>query len=212
MAALDLQEQEQLDAIKAWWKDNGTFMILSVVILIGGVFGVEYWKAHKANQAAGAVTLYAAVNRQVASKDVQRVNDAAQAVVDKYGSSPYAALSELTAAQVSIDAKDAAQAQTQLQWVISNAKEDAVKNVARLKLASVLIDEKKYDEAMAQLSAAHPPSFDGLYADMKGDILLAQGKSAEARAAYQEAFNKLESKSTYRNLVQMKLDSVGGAK
>jgi len=87
-----------------------------------------------------------------------------------------------------------------------------LKDVARLKLASVLLDEKSYAEAMALLDAAHPDSFTGLYADLKGDVLIAQGKNEEARAAYQQAFEKSDAKSPYRNLIQMKLDALGGAK
>ena len=109
-----------------------------------------------------------------------------------------------------MQAKDAVHAKVQLQWVIDHASETGLQDAAHLKLASVLLDEKKYDEALKQLDAAHPESFTELYSDLKGDILSAQGKVAEARVAYQLAYDKADAKSTYRNLIQLKMDGLGG--
>ena len=212
MATLDLQEQEQVEALKHWWRDNGKGVILALVLVLGGFAVSKGWQTYKSNQASEAATLYSELNKQVSSNDPKRINDAATAVIDKFGSSVYAPRAALLAAQVNIQAKDSAKARTQLQWVIDHASEAALKDVARLKLASVLLDEKNYTDALALLDAPHPDSFAGLYADLKGDVLNAQGKTAEARAAYQQAFEKIDAKSPYHNLVQMKLDALGGAK
>ena len=146
------------------------------------------------------------------SSDAKRVNDAAAAVMDKYASTSYAPRAALLAAQVNEQGKDAARARTQLQWVIDHAAEAGLKDVARLRLAALLLDEKNYADALKLLEAKHPASFDGLYADLKGDVLSAQGKAAEARAAYQLAYDKTDAKSMYRNLIQMKMDAIGEAK
>lgn len=212
MATLDLHEQEQVDALKAWWKENGKWTLAALVLAAAAFVAMRGWQSWQAGQSSGAATLYAEVEQQMASNDPKRIGDAAQAVVDKYGSSTYAPRAELLAAQASLQANNNDQARMQLQWVIDHAAEDGMQSVARLKLASLLLDEKKYDDALALLGAKHPESFDGLYADLKGDVLLAQGKTDEARVAYQAAFDKTDSKNTYRNLIQMKLDSVGGAK
>ena len=212
MAALDLQEQEQLDALKAWWKENGNKMLgvlLAVVITMGGWRGWQYYQ-HK--QSGEAATLYAGFIKQLESSDAKRVNDAAAAVMDKYASTSYAPRAALLAAQVNEQGKDAARARTQLQWVIDHAAEAGLKDVARLRLAALLLDEKNYADALKLLEAKHPASFDGLYADLKGDVLSAQGKAAEARAAYQLAYDKTDAKSMYRNLIQMKMDAIGEAK
>jgi predicted negative regulator of RcsB-dependent stress response len=209
--ALDLQEQEQLDEFKAWWEDNRKFVILAAVILFGGIGGVQAWRSHHVKQSTQASTLFAELGAQVASKDPKRVNDAAQAVIDKFGSSGYAPRAALIAARTDIQEKDVAQAKVRLQWVLDHASEDGLKDLARLKLASLLLDEKNYDQALNLLGAKHSDSFDGLYADLKGDVLAAQGKTEEARAAYQLAYAKIDDKSNYRNLIQLKLDSVGGA-
>ena len=209
MSSLDLHEQEQVDALKAWWKENGKWVVGALVIGLLGFAGMQFWKSHQAGQAAEAAKLYAEVAKQVASNDAKRIGDAADALVSRYGSSAYAPRAQLLAAQASLQARDVAHAKVQLQWVVEHASETGLQDTARLKLASVLLDEKKYDEALKQLDAAHPDSFTGLYADLKGDVLSAQGKVAEARAAYQQALDKTDAKSGYRNLIQLKMDGLG---
>ena len=209
MAELDLHEQEQVDALKAWWKENGKWVVGALVVGLLGFAGMQYWKSHQSSQAAEAAKLYAEVMKQAATNDAKRIGDAADALVSRYGSSAYAPRAQLLAAQASLQARDVAHAKVQLQWVIEHASESGLQDAARLKLASVLLDEKKYDEALKQLDAAHPESFTGLYADLKGDVLSAQGKTAEARAAYQQAYDKTDAQSVYRNLIQLKMDGLG---
>jgi len=209
MAALDMHEQEQVDALKAWWKENGMKLVIAVGLAVVVLAGVLLWKQQRAKQNAEAAKLFAEVEKQVYTNDPKRVNDAAAAVVDKFGSTIFASRAELLAAQVNIQFRDSAKAATQLQWVIDHASDEGVQDVARLKLASMRLDEKKYDEAMKLLDAAHPESFNGLYADLKGDVLSAQGKTEEARAAYKQALEKIDEKGNYRQLVQMKLDGLG---
>lgn len=212
MAALDLQEQEQLEALKAWWKEYGNLvvgLVLAVVVALGGWRG---WHYYQNQQAGGAATLYAQFITQLESNNIKRVNDAAAEVMGKYASTPYASRAALAAAQANQQVKDVARAKTQLQWVIDHAGENGLKDVARLRLAAVLLDETRYADALKLLEETHLASFDGLYADLKGDVLSAQGKAAEAKAAYKLAYDKTDAKSTYRNLIQMKLDALGDAK
>lgn len=212
MSSLDLQEQEQVEALKAWWKENGNWIIGAVIVGLLGFSGIKFWKSYQASQAAEASQLYMEVLKQVSSNDAKRVSDAAEALVDRYDSSAYAPRAQLLAAQASVQSGNVARARVQLLWVIEHAKETGLQETARLKLASVLLDEKKYDEALKQLDAVPPESFTGLFADLRGDILNAQGKIAEARAAYQQALSKTDAKSAYRNLIQLKMDGLGSAK
>ncbi len=209
MSSLDLHEQEQVEAIKAWWKENRKWVIGVLVIGVFGYVGMYFWNQHQARQTVEAAKLYAEVVKQTATNDAKRIGDAADALVSRYGSSAYASRAQLLAAQASLQARDIAHAKVQLQWVVEHASETGLQDTARLKLASVLLDEKKYDEALKQLDASHPESFSGLYSDLKGDVLSAQGKVAEARAAYQQAYDKTDAKSMYRNLIQLKMDGLG---
>jgi len=210
MSTLDLQEQEQIEALKGWWKENSKWLAGAILLASLGYAGMQYWKSHQAQQAGEAAKLYAEVEKQTMSNDPKRVNDAVAALVDTFGSSAYAPRAQLLAVQVNMQAKDIARAQTQLRWVIEHATEAGLQDVARLKLASILLDEKKYDEALKQLDGKHSESFAGLYADVKGDVLSAQGKIEEAKTAYSQALDNVEAKGTYRSLVQLKLDGLGG--
>ena len=212
MAALDLQEQEQLDTLKAWGKENGNRLLGVLLIAVIAMGGWRGWQYYQNKQSSEAATLYAGFLQQLESNDAKRVNDAAAAVMDKYAASGYAPGAALLAAQVNEQGKEAARAKTQLQWVIDHASEDGLKDVARLRLAAVLLDEKNYADAMKLLEAKHPASFDGLYADLRGDVLSAQGKPDEARSAYKLAYEKTDAKSMYRNLIQIKMDALGEAK
>jgi predicted negative regulator of RcsB-dependent stress response len=212
MSTLDLQEQEQVEAIKSWWKDNGKWLLGVAVIGLVLFSGMQFWKKHQATQAAEASKLFAEVQKQTTTNDPKRVNDAVAALVARFGGSAYAPRAQLLAVQVNVQAKDMALAKTQLRWVVEHADETGLQDTARLKLASILLDEKQFDEALKQLNAAHPEAFTGLYADLKGDVLTAQGKLEEAKVAYKQALEKIDEKSMYRNLVQLKLDGLGDVK
>jgi len=212
MATLDLQEQEQLEALKTWWKDNRNQILGALLIVVIATGGWRGWQYYQSQQSTGSANLYQQLIEQLASNDAKRVNDAAAAVTSKFGSSIYAARAELLAARVNEQTNDTARAKTELRWVINNAGEATLKDVARLRLAALLLDEKKYDDALTLLDAKHPDSFDGLYSDLKGDVLSAQGKIAEARSSYNLAYEKIDPQSMYRSLIQMKLDALGPAK
>jgi len=211
MSELDLHEQEQVDALKAWWKENSNWVYGLVTVSLLAFAGSQFWKQHQASQAAGAASLYGEVMKQTATGDVKRIGDAADALADRFATSPYAARAQLLAAQTSQQADDAAHAKTRLLWVIEHAGEEGVQHVARLKLAAMLLDEKKYDEALKQLATAHPSAYDSVYADLKGDVLSAMGKTEDARVAYKQALEKTEAQAAQRNLIQLKLDGLGNA-
>ena len=208
MAALDLHEQEQFEALKARWKDNRKQILGALLIGVVVVGGWRGWQYYQSKQGGDAANLYAEFTRQLDSNDAKRIEAAAAALTDKFASTAYASRAALLAAQAHERVRDIASAKTQLQWVIAHASEASLKDVARLRLASLLLDEKNYADALTLLEAEHTASFDGLYADLKGDVLSAQGKVDAARSAYQVAIDKTDAKSMYRNLIQMKLDAL----
>lgn len=210
--AYDLEEQEQLATLKAWWTQYGKLVIATVVagaLVVGGIRG---WHYYKNTQAGSAGVLFDQLQRAERAADHKKVRDIAAQIADKYGSTQYATLASLSAAKSDFETGDLPAAKKRLQWVVDNAGEEEVRDVARLRLARVLLDEKNAAEALKLLEAKHGESFAGLYADVKGDALLAAGRKAEARAAYQLAFDKSDAASPARQILQLKLDALGEAK
>ena len=210
--AYDLQEQEQIDAIKAWWTDYGKLVLLAVTACLVTIAAFQGWRYYQARQAGRAATLFSQLDEAERAKEPKKVRDIAAQIVERYGSTQYAGMAALAAAKASFTTGEIEDAKKNLQWVIDHAKEDEMRDVARLRLAGVLLDERKYDEALKVLSAKAADSYAALYADAKGDVLTAQGKPAEARAAYQLALEKSDAASPYRRLIELKLDALGDAK
>ncbi|MDR2244976.1 MAG: tetratricopeptide repeat protein [Burkholderiales bacterium] len=208
MAVYDHQEQEQLEDIKAWWKEWGghvTLIAVAAVLVMAGTFGWREWKAQQANSAS---TLYFTVSDAVRAKDDSRAKEAMAQLATGYGSTGYAPRAALLMAESLWIDGDKAGAQAQLQWVIDRASESDLKDIARYRLAETLIEEQKFDDALRTLDAKHSPAFEGLFSDTRGDALLGAGRRDEARAAYQSALLKVD--NPYRNVVQIKLDGLGG--
>jgi predicted negative regulator of RcsB-dependent stress response len=210
MAALDSHEQEQIDALKHWWKTYGTQTLIAVVLAALAAVGVLGWKFWHSKQNAEASALYEQVLGQMSSNDPKRVDDAAAIVADKYGSTVYAARAQLLAAQMNMMANKPDAAVGELRWVTENSSDAGLKHAARLQLASLFLDQKKYDESLKLLDEAHPESFDSLYLNLKGDVYAAQGKKDAARTAYKAAIEKAQSKGNYVTAIELKLEALGG--
>jgi predicted negative regulator of RcsB-dependent stress response len=208
--AYDLEEQEQLDAIKAWWKQYGNLVTWILIAVLGTYAAWSGWNLYQRNQAGQAGQLYDELQKAVTAKDVSKVLRAAGDMEEKFGRTTYAQMSALAAAKAAFDANDLKAAKAQLQWVTEHGDEE-YKALARIRLAGVLLDEKAYDDALKLLAGELPAQFRGVAADRKGDILVAQNKLEEARAAYRSALDLTDQRSSARQLIQLKLDALGGA-
>ena len=212
MAHYDLEEQEQIDTIKTWWKMYGNLVTGVIVAASLAVIGWQGWNWYQRSQSAQAAAIYGVLEQAVAARDAQKVKSAAGELAEKFGSTSYAALGALVAARQSFDAGDLKTAKAQLTWAADNGK-DEIRDLARLRLAAVLLDEKAYDDALKQLEAAHAPAFAARFLELRGDILAAAGKKPEARIAYKAALDKGEVREgrggAGRELLQQKLDSLG---
>ena len=211
MAHYDLEEQEQIDTLKTWWKMYGNLVTGLVMAASLAVVGWQGWNWYQGGQSAKAAAIYGVLEQAAATGDAQKVKAAAGELAEKFGRTAYASLGAMVAAKQSFDAGDLKTAKTQLIWVAENGKNE-VRDLARLRLAAVQLDEQAYDEALKQLEAAHAAAFDARFLELKGDVLTAQGKKAEARTAYKSALEKMADKpSASRELLQQKLDSLGEA-
>ncbi|WDZ94559.1 tetratricopeptide repeat protein [Herbaspirillum sp. WKF16] len=208
--AYDLEEQEQLDSIKAWWAKYGNLVTWLVIIALAAYAGWTGWNTYQARQAGQASVLYEEQQKSLAGKDNAKVQRAAADIQDKFSGTAYAEMSALVAAKSAFDANDGETARKQLQWVIDHGRGAEYKAIAAVRLAGVLLDAKSYDDALKVLSGDFPAQFAGAVADRKGDVLLAQGKRDDARAAYKLALEKTEAKDPGRQLIQIKLDAIGG--
>ena len=210
--ALDLEEQEQLDALKQFWKQYGTLIITLAFLALATFAGVKGWNYYQRGQSEQASVLFGKLEEAVRKNDVAQTGSLGAEIIDKYGSTAYGPMAALLLAKTSHDNGDPAAAATRLLWAIDKARDDETAALARLRLAGIRLDEKNYDEALALLDAKHSQAFAPLYSDLRGDVLAAQGKPAEARAAYKQALEKSLPNSNYRNVVQIKLDALGPAK
>jgi predicted negative regulator of RcsB-dependent stress response len=211
--AYDLEEQEKLDALKAWWAKYG--MLVGVVVAVaalawGGWNGWRAYRAHVSTQAMGYFEALEDAARLGGSDSVARIKAASATLRKDYGSTGYAGRGVLVAAQALQAQNDVAGAREQLEWLAGQSKQAALQPVAKLRLAGILLDQKQYDAALAQL-ADPPPSFVALYADRRGDVLAAQGKHTEARAAWQSAIDSLGVTNPLTPVVKLKLDALNGA-
>jgi len=209
MALYDLEEQDQIDDLKAWWTRYGGTVTVALVLGCLVIAGVQGWRWYAGKRAENASVLYGAVSEAARTRDTAKAKDAIAQITDRYASTAYAPRAALLYAKMLYDAGDRNGAKSQYAWVVEHAPEEEVKAIGRYRLAQVQIDDKQYDAALATLDAKHPASFDGMFADLRGDALAAAGRVADARSAYESALAKLDAKSPYRNFVQVKHDALG---
>jgi predicted negative regulator of RcsB-dependent stress response len=208
--AYDLEEQEQLASLKAWWEKYGNLTTWVLIAGLAAYSGWAGWNYYQRNQAGQASALYDELQSAVEAKDNVKVLRAAGDMEAKFGSTAYAPMAALVAAKSAFDANDLKSAKAQLQWAIDHGAEE-FKAVAKIRLAGVLLDEKAYDDALKALGGDVPEQFAGAVADRKGDILVAQNKLAEARTAYQAALDATDKKNPGRQLIQLKFEAIGGS-
>ena len=206
---LDLEEQEQLDSLKHFWKQYGN-LITWVLIAVLGAFAswnfYQYWQRGQATQAAA---MYDEVERMIQSGDLAKVDRAFADMQDKFPGTTYAQQAGLLVAKVNHDAGKVDAAKSALNWVAEKSSDDGYQAIAKLRLVGILVEAKAYDDALKLLSGTYPGHFQALAADRQGDIFVLQGKVADAKAAYGSAYKGLDERTEYRRLVEVKLNALG---
>jgi predicted negative regulator of RcsB-dependent stress response len=208
--AYDHAEEEQLASLKAWWNQYGNLVTWLVIILLAAYAAWAGWGVYQRNQSAQAAQLYEELQKAVTAQDKEKIQRVATDMEDKFSRTAYAQMSGLTAAKSAFDSNDFKTAKAQLQWVADKGSAE-YKAVAKIRLAGILLDEKSYDEGLKVLAGDFPAEFAGVVSDRKGDIFVAQNKLDEARTAYHAALEKTDAQNPGRQLIQIKLDAIGGA-
>ncbi|RVU45467.1 YfgM family protein [Rubrivivax rivuli] len=208
---LDLQEQEQLDALKSFWKKQGNLITWTLVLVLGGFAAWNGWNFWQRDQGVKAGAMFEELDRAAAAGDAEKTARVFADMRQRFPKAPITQQGGLTAAKVQVDKGQSDAAKASLTWVAENGVEDEMRTIARLRLAAVLADAKQFDEGLKVLDAATAPEFTALVADRRGDLFMAQGKKAEARTAWQAAYAAMDPKLDYRRLVEAKLGSIGAA-
>ena len=207
---LDLQEQEQIDALKAFWAKYGNLITWAVTLVLAAFAGYTFWTRHQRDVASQASTLYGELQSAATAGDAKRAAEILGDMKSKAPKTTYTQLGALLAAKTQADKGDAVNATANLQWVADNGNDENAA-VAHLRLAGLLADAKKYDDALKQLVLVKPASFAPLVSDRRGDIELAQGQQDAAVKAYKVAYDGLPDTAQYRLLVEAKLTRLGAA-
>jgi len=206
---LDLEEQEQLDEIKHFWKQYGNAITWVLIVVLGAYAawnGYQYWQR---NQAAQAAAMFDEIEKVTREGDADKITRAFKEMQDRFAATAYAPQAGLLVAKTLYESGKVDAAKAALTWVAEKSSDTGYASVGRLRLAGVLMDGKAYDEALTVLDTGVVEEFAGLRADRRGDILLAQGKKPEALEQYQKAFKLFDETTDYRRLVLVKLNTLG---
>jgi predicted negative regulator of RcsB-dependent stress response len=212
--AYDLDEQEQLDQMKAFWAKWGnliTWGVTAIALVFAAYYGYKYYQRGETQKAAPLFEQLekAASNVKADTKNPQLIADLASKLTNEYPATPYAQFGALLAAKVQVELGKNKEAQALLQWAVDKAKDPEYSALARVRLAGLLLDDKKTAEALALLPANAPKGFEVLYADRRADALSASGKVAEAIAEYQKAWDALTETSSLRTVIEEKMQALG---
>lgn len=189
--AYDLQEQESIDQMKAWWDQWGTPITAAVCVVCLGFAAWNGWQWYQRNEAGKAAVAYAQLQQALVHNDAKNVSSLSTGLIDSYGTTIYTPMGALAAAQASLDAGDFTAAESRLKWVIESSKRPEYETLARVRLAGVYFDAGKLDEALKLVDEAKPePRQVSLVLDRKGDILAAKGDIEGARKSWQEVLDR----------------------
>ena len=203
-------EQEQLDAIKAWWKENGQVITIGLVLGLGGVFGWSTWQSYAITKAENASVLYEEMINWASARNYTRSNELADNLMRDHPDSGYAAFGGLVRASNALAENHPDEARGYLQWVIENARRVELQNLARLRVARLAADKQEYTTALEALDGATDPGhYQGAYQEARGDILLAQDDIEAAARHYTNALEAERISESGRRRIQMKLDDLG---
>ena len=206
--ALDLEEQEQVDELKALWKKYGTYITRGAIafFVLYGLF--QGWGYYQNKQSLNASEAYQSIV-VLDEKNTKEIMQKAESLIDAYGGTPYAGRAAILFAKASYAEGSKDKAKEKLDWASRHAKESATESIALIQLGQVLLEEKKYEEALKKANDVDNEGYLGLANDLKGDALSAMGKKEDAKKAYLEALKRFGPRDPYAKFTQEKLETLG---
>lgn len=206
---LDLEEQEQLDQLKHFWQQYGNLITWVLIVVLGAFAGWNLYQRWQLSQASQAAAMYDEVERTIGGGDLAKLDRVLADMKDKFPNTTFAQQAGLLSAKAYFEGGKIDEAKAALTWVAGKSSDAGYQAIARLRLASVLMEGKAFEEAAKQLSGEFPSEFSALVSDRRGDIFALQGKKAEAKSEYEKAYKLFEERADYRRLVEVKLNSLG---
>ena len=204
-----ISEQEQVEAIRSWWTENGKSVIFGIVLGLAAIFGWREWQSYKINQSITASDLFQEVIVSLQQNQIQEAKDPANEVIRNYEKTGYAILNRLILAQLAVADNDYSPAEEHLLWALDNTQNESLLHEIRVRLIRVYIAEKKFDEALSLLTESNQGVFKSIYEELRGDIYVLQGKINEARTSYLQAIELSNSSSVDLTFLNMKLNDLG---
>jgi predicted negative regulator of RcsB-dependent stress response len=208
---LDLEEQEQLDQLKAFWNQYGNLITWLLILALGAYAALNGWNWWQRDQGSKAAAIFEELDKSLQAGDAARTAGIFADMKERFPRTTITQQAGLLTAKLQADNGQADAAIGTLGWVAGQSVEPEYQEIARLRLAGLLLDQKKFDEALKQLDGATSKEFEALVADRRGDVLMAQGKADDAKAAYQRAWKAMDTKVNYRRLIEAKLTALGAA-
>ncbi len=205
-----MAEDEDLQRIKEWWKNNGTSIVVGIAIGIAGIAGFNGWNLYTANARETASAIYEQLRLSAAEDKLDAVAELGRELRDDYDSTPYAATGALLEAAVQYQGGNVDSARRALEWVLDNGAESGVVHAARIRLAYLELGEGNADTVLALTSVKGQGGFESHYAELRAEALAAQGKVDESRQAYDEAIAALPSGSGYGPVLEARRNALGG--
>ncbi|HCG5948947.1 TPA: YfgM family protein [Vibrio parahaemolyticus] len=196
-------EEQQVEAIKDWWKENGKAVIIGAVVGLGGLFGWRYYQDTVIQASETASQSYTTAMNTLQEKGVDAQSDV-QAFIESNEVKEYSVLAALQLAKAQVEAKDFAAALEQLKWAQSNTKDAALSPLISYRIARIETEMGNFDAANTELGKVTDTAWAGRIAELRGDIALRQGDKDAAYAAYTEAQQTADASPT----LQMKLDDL----
>ena len=203
-----LTDQQQAELVRGWWKENGLFVVVGVVLGVGGLFGWRWWQEYQLTKAEAASAEYEEFIQAVRTDRINQAVEYLEVLAAEYSSTPYLEQAHLTMAKVHMDRNAPEAAADELRQVVDRGHDPELRHIARLRLARVSLHQGEYDSALEILTENQPSAFTPQYRDARGDAYYAMGRFEDARLEYQQALAEAAPGVLDRAYLQAKLDDL----